>query len=101
MSGLEESDLFHFYRFHTSELADGFFYLIRAVAALVIHNGDNDQGLQAKRYGHLFDRTPLEAGMRLLHLPKKPAYLPAITVKMDTRNMPSEWVPYWTTALDP
>ena len=47
------------------------------------------------------DRTPLEAGMRLLHLPKKPAYLPAITVKMDTRNMPSEWVPYWTTALDP
>jgi hypothetical protein len=38
--------------------------------------------------------------MRLLRQPRKPAYLPAITVRMDTRNIPEEWAPYWTTALD-
>ena len=46
------------------------------------------------------DHTPAEAGMRLLKVPKKPAYLPLIIVKMDSRNLPSEWVPYWTTILD-
>ena len=46
------------------------------------------------------NRTPGEAGMRLLKEPRKPAYLPLITVKMDNRNLPSEWAPYWTTKLD-
>ena len=50
---------------------------------------------------HKGDRTPFEAGMHLVRPPKKPAYLPTIAVRMDTRNIPSEWAPYWTTALDP
>lgn len=47
------------------------------------------------------DRTPAEARMPLLHVPKKPAYLPAMSVKMDTRNLPDEWKPYWTAVLEP
>ena len=50
---------------------------------------------------HKKDRTPAEAGMRLLRQPKKPGYLPLITVKMDSRNLPPEWEPYWTTTLEP
>jgi hypothetical protein len=46
------------------------------------------------------DRTPAEARMRLLRPPKKPAYLPAMTVKMDVRHIPDEWRPYWTAVLD-
>lgn len=46
------------------------------------------------------DRTPAEAHMKLLKQPRKPAYLPAMTVKMDTRRVPEEWKPYWTTSLE-
>lgn len=46
------------------------------------------------------DRTPVEAGMKLLKVPRRPVYLPSITVKMDSRNLPAEWAPYWTTTLD-
>ena len=46
------------------------------------------------------DRTPAEAKMHLLRQPKKPVYLPAMTVKMDTRQLPEEWKPYWTAVLD-
>ena len=46
------------------------------------------------------DRTPAEAGMKLLKVPRKPGYLPSITVKMDSRNLPAEWAPYWTTSLE-
>lgn len=46
------------------------------------------------------NRTPAEAGMRLLRKPVKPQWLPAITVKMN-RKIPSEWVPYWSGALEP
>jgi 5-methylcytosine-specific restriction endonuclease McrA len=46
------------------------------------------------------DRTPAEAGMKLLRQPKKPSYLPSITVKMDSKRIPAEWAPYWTTTLD-
>jgi 5-methylcytosine-specific restriction endonuclease McrA len=46
------------------------------------------------------DRTPAEAKMRLLKQPRKPAYLPAMAVKMDTRRVPAEWLPYWTTVLE-
>jgi 5-methylcytosine-specific restriction endonuclease McrA len=49
---------------------------------------------------HKADRTPAEAKMLLLRQPKKPAYLPAMTVKMDTRQLPEEWKPYWTCVLD-
>ena len=46
------------------------------------------------------DRTPAEAHMKLLKQPRKPAYLPAMTVKMDMRHIPEDWKPYWTTSLE-
>lgn len=46
------------------------------------------------------DRTPAEAHMHLLKQPRKPAYLPAMTVKMDMQRLPEEWKPYWTATLE-
>jgi 5-methylcytosine-specific restriction endonuclease McrA len=46
------------------------------------------------------DKTLEQSGMRLLKQPKKPAFLPVVSVKMDTRNVPEEWKPYWTAVLD-
>ena len=45
------------------------------------------------------NRVPAEAGVRLRSKPHRPSYLPAITVQMDTRHIPAEWAPYWTTTL--
>jgi 5-methylcytosine-specific restriction endonuclease McrA len=50
---------------------------------------------------HKSDRTPAEAGMRLRRAPKKPIYLPVVTVRMSPGKIPVEWIPYWTTALEP
>jgi len=48
------------------------------------------------------NRTPEQAGMRLLKKPVKPRYLPIVTVAgMDRRSLPPEWIPYWSTSLDP
>ncbi|CAB4131417.1 McrA Restriction endonuclease [uncultured Caudovirales phage] len=46
------------------------------------------------------NRTPEQANMRLLSKPKKPSYLPAVTVKMDLRHVPEEWKGYWVNVLD-
>lgn len=46
------------------------------------------------------NRTPAQAKMHLIRQPRKPAYLPAMKVKMDTRALPVEWRPYWTDVLD-
>ncbi len=46
------------------------------------------------------NRTPDEAGMQLLRKPKKPRWLPAVTVDMDRRRVPEEWQPYWSAALE-
>lgn len=47
------------------------------------------------------NRTPAEAGMKLAALPKKPAYLPAITVRnMNGAEIPAEWRGYWSGALE-
>jgi len=46
------------------------------------------------------DRTPEEAGMRLLAKPKKPHFLPAITVKMSSAEVPEEWRAYWSSTLE-
>lgn len=45
------------------------------------------------------NRTPEQAGMRLLRRPKKPRYLPVVTVQMDRRNIPVEWRDYWRVDL--
>jgi 5-methylcytosine-specific restriction endonuclease McrA len=48
------------------------------------------------------DKTPAEAGMRLAAPPKKPAYLPTITVRgMGGTEVPAEWRGYWSGPLDP
>lgn len=47
------------------------------------------------------NRTPEQAGMKLLRKPVKPRYLPVVTVQMDRRNVPEEWAPYWSSVLDP
>ena len=47
------------------------------------------------------NRTPPEAGMRLLAQPKKPHWLPTVTVKnMDAASIPDEWRGYWSGSLD-
>jgi 5-methylcytosine-specific restriction endonuclease McrA len=47
------------------------------------------------------DRTPSEAGMHLLSKPRKPAYLPTITVRgMGAADIPDEWKGYWSCALE-
>lgn len=47
------------------------------------------------------DRTPAEAGMRLLSVPKKPHYLPTIQVRgMGAADIPAAWRPYWTGTLE-
>ena len=46
------------------------------------------------------DRTPAEAGMILRWKPKKPGFLPAVTVQMNTKDVPPEWQGYWTGALE-
>ena len=44
------------------------------------------------------NRTPSQAGMRLLAIPRKPRYLPAIMVPLD-KHAPPEWENYWRTKL--
>lgn len=46
------------------------------------------------------NRTPVEAGMKLLRQPKKPRWLPVVTVDASRTSVPPEWEPYWTTGLD-
>ena len=46
------------------------------------------------------NRTPAEAGMALASRPRKPKYLPAVTVKIGKGSIPDEWRPYWSSALE-
>jgi 5-methylcytosine-specific restriction endonuclease McrA len=46
------------------------------------------------------DRTPEQAGLRLRRRPGKPRYLPVVTVRMDRRQVPEEWRPYWNVTLE-
>ena len=46
------------------------------------------------------NRTPREARMTLRRRPAKPRYLPVVTVRMDGRDVPAEWRPYWSAPLD-
>jgi 5-methylcytosine-specific restriction endonuclease McrA len=47
-------------------------------------------------------RTPGEAGMRLLRMPKRPASAPAIRITVGLRNAPEGWRDYlyWNVELD-
>ncbi len=46
------------------------------------------------------NRTPAEAGMQLARAPKKPRWLPAVTVEMSGRQVPDEWKTYWSASLE-
>jgi len=48
------------------------------------------------------DRTPEQAGMKLLKKPVKPAYLPVVTMKFSTGDIPSAWASwmYWNGTLE-
>jgi 5-methylcytosine-specific restriction endonuclease McrA len=47
-------------------------------------------------------RTPEEAGMRLIRLPRRPERTPAIRITIRLRNVPESWrdYVYWNVALD-
>lgn len=47
------------------------------------------------------NKTPEEAGVTLARIPKKPAYLPAVMVSMNSSNIPPEWQAYWQGVLSP
>lgn len=46
------------------------------------------------------NRTPEEAGMKLVRKPRKPTWLPSIQVKM-SGDVPADWLPYWSATLMP
>lgn len=46
------------------------------------------------------DRTPSEAGLELHGRPRKPHWLPAVTVRMSGGAIPEEWKAYWRTDLE-
>jgi hypothetical protein len=47
-------------------------------------------------------RTPLEAGMHLRRLPKRPQSAPAVRITVGLRNAPESWRDYlyWNVELD-
>lgn len=46
------------------------------------------------------NRTPDQAGMKLLSKPGKPKYLPTVLVNFDRANVPKEWRYYWQGKLE-
>lgn len=38
--------------------------------------------------------------MKLLRAPKKPRWLPTVTVEMTGRDVPDEWKLYWSASLE-
>lgn len=46
------------------------------------------------------DRTPEQAKMKLLSKPGKPHSLLDVIVKMDIKNIPTEWADYWDSTLE-
>jgi len=51
---------------------------------------------------HKGNRTPAEAGMRLLKKPKRPTWLPNFNLTLQQlREIPDQWREYWTVELLP
>lgn len=46
------------------------------------------------------NRSPSEAGLRLLSKPRKPRYLPVASVDIGRGSIPEEWKPYWSSVLE-
>ena len=48
------------------------------------------------------NRTPAEAGMKLLSVPKRPTWMPAVQIRVSTKSVPDAWrdYVYWTGEVD-
>ena len=48
------------------------------------------------------NRTPAEAGMKLLSVPKRPTWMPAVQIRVSSRSVPEAWrdYVYWTGEVD-
>ena len=48
------------------------------------------------------NRTPAEARMKLLTIPKRPTWMPAVQIRVSTRSVPDAWrdYVYWTGEVD-
>jgi 5-methylcytosine-specific restriction endonuclease McrA len=48
------------------------------------------------------NRTPAEAGMKLLSTPARPTWLPSVSIRVSARSVPDAWrdYVYWTGAMD-
>ncbi len=46
------------------------------------------------------NRTPEQAGMKLLSKPCKPTYVMQVKARIDYKQMPKEWAQYWTVTLE-
>ena len=48
------------------------------------------------------NRTPAEAGMKLLSVPKRPTWMPAVQIRVSARSVPEAWrdYVYWTGEVD-
>jgi 5-methylcytosine-specific restriction endonuclease McrA len=48
------------------------------------------------------NRTPGEAGMKLLSLPTRPTWMPAVQIRVSTHSVPDAWrdYVYWTSEID-
>ncbi len=48
------------------------------------------------------NRTPSEAGMRLLSVPTRPRWIPAIQIRVSAHSVPDAWrdYVYWTSEID-
>jgi len=48
------------------------------------------------------NRTPAEAGMKLLSVPKRPTWMPAVQIRVSTKSVPDAWrdYVYWTGEIE-
>jgi 5-methylcytosine-specific restriction endonuclease McrA len=48
------------------------------------------------------NRTPVEAGMKLLSVPARPTWMPAVQIRVSARSVPDAWrdYVYWTAEID-
>ena len=48
------------------------------------------------------NRTPAEAGMKLLSWPARPTWVPSVAIRVSARSVPDAWrdYVYWTGAID-
>jgi 5-methylcytosine-specific restriction endonuclease McrA len=48
------------------------------------------------------NRTPAEAGMKLLSVPARPTWMPSVQIRVSARSVPDAWrdYVYWTAEID-